>query len=86
MEAQATYGDQVNFIGVPGLSDADSHREFVESTGTGAFQHVDDQSQELWNRFGVTRQRTYVYINDDGTFEQAAYGTLFEDIEALLAN
>ncbi len=72
-------------MGVPGLSDADSMRGFVEEQGVGAFPHVDDQTAELWTRFGVTRQRTYVYINDDGSFEQAGYGSLFEDIEELLA-
>ena len=73
------------FLGVPGLSDAESHREFVNDQGVGAIQHVDDDTQELWTRFGVTRQRTYVYINDDGTFEQAGYGNLLGDVEELIA-
>ncbi len=60
-------------------------REFVNEQGVGAIQHVDDQSAELWTRFGVSRQRTYVYINDDGTFEQAGYGNLLADVEALIA-
>lgn len=86
MEAQATYGDQVNFIGVPGLSDADSHREFVASTGSGSIQHVDDETQELWTRFGVVMQRTYVYLNDDGSFELSGYGSLLEDVQSLIAS
>ena len=85
MEAQAIYGDQVNFLGVPGLSDPDSHRAFVNETSTGGFQHVDDQTQELWDRFGVTQQRTYVYIDDDGSFELTGYGSLIEDVQTLIA-
>ena len=61
-------------------------REFVEQQGVGGFPHVDDQTAELWTRFGVTQQRTYVYINDDGTFEQANYGSHIEDVQALIAN
>ena len=72
------------FIGVPGLSDAESHREFVNATGVGAFPHVDDQSQELWDRFGVTQQRTYVLIDDDGSFRLTGYGNLPSDVEDLI--
>ena len=60
--------------------------DFVNEQGVGAIQHVDDPSAELWTRFGVTRQRTYVYINDDGTFEQSGYGSLLEDVEDLISN
>ena len=61
-------------------------RAFVEEQGVSSFQHVDDQTAELWLRFGVTQQRTYVYIHDDGTFRQAGYGSLLQDVEALIAN
>lgn len=60
-------------------------REFVEAQGVGSFQHVDDQTAELWLRFGVTRQRTYVYINDDGTQEVTGYGSLPSDVADLQA-
>ncbi len=76
----------MNFLGVPGLSDASSHRGFVEQTRSGSIQHVDDQTQALWNRFGVTRQRTYVYIDDAGNVTVTGYGSLREDVQALLAN
>ncbi|MFK8022344.1 MAG: hypothetical protein AB8G26_00160 [Ilumatobacter sp.] len=59
-------------------------REFVEDTGVDQLQHVDDPSTELWDRFGVTQQRTYAYIDDDGSFRLAAYGSLIEDVQALI--
>ena len=73
------------FLGVPGQSNADSMREFVDTHGAGAFQHVDDTATTLWSRFGVTNQSTYVYINDDGTWERTGYGSLISDVEELLS-
>ena len=70
---------------MPGLASAEEHREFVNATGVGAFQHVDDQSQELWSRFGVTEQRTYVLLNDDGSFQLTGYGNLQGEVENLIA-
>ncbi len=60
-------------------------RAFVADQGVDSFQHVDDQSAELWNRFGVTEQRTYAFINDDGSFRLSGYGSLIEDVEGLIA-
>ena len=59
-------------------------RAFVNAQGVGAFQHVDDPSAELWTRFGVSQQRTYIYINDDGTVTQTGYGSLREDVQTLI--
>ena len=59
-------------------------RAFVNEQGVGAFQHVDDPSAELWTRFGVSQQRTYIYINDDGTVTQTGYGSLREDVQTLI--
>ena len=74
------------FLGVPGLSDPGSMRQFVDTHGAGAFQHVDDPATTLWTRFGVTNQSTYVFINDDGEFRVSGYGNLESDIEGLLAS
>ena len=40
----------------------------------------------IWERFGVSEQRTYVYIDDDGSWRTAGYGSLASDVEALIAN
>lgn len=57
---------------------------FIDENGVDGFTHLDDAT-EIWERFGVTQQRTYVYINDDGTWETAGYGSLPADVEALIA-
>lgn len=86
MEVEAEFGEQVNFVGVPGLASVEDFDAFVESTGTTDFDHVSDADGEIWERFGVTQQRTYIYINDDGTWEQGSYGTLGQRVEELIAS
>ena len=85
MEVQQQYGDQVTFIGVPGLSDISNARGFVDGTGSQSIPAIDDNGGEIWDRFDVRAQRTYVYINDDGTFRQAGYGNLENDVRDLIA-
>ncbi|MEM7273092.1 MAG: hypothetical protein AAF547_08445 [Actinomycetota bacterium] len=83
---QEQYGEQVRFIGVPGLSDTARMGQFVAQTGVTGFPHIPDGDGVLWERFGVTEQRTYVFINDDGTARVGGYGQLAEDVEALIAS
>ena len=70
---------------MPGFASAEDFPEFIANSGTGTISHIEDETQEIWNRFGITQQSTYVYINDDGTFQQAGYGNLAGDVAALLA-
>jgi hypothetical protein len=85
VEVEELYGDQVRIIGVPGLAGEASMRSFVADTATDGLTHVPDEDGEIWTRFGVTAQRTYVYINDDGTWRTSGYGSLQSDVEALIA-
>ncbi|MEM9203364.1 MAG: hypothetical protein AAGC53_17075 [Actinomycetota bacterium] len=85
MEVEAQYGDQVRFVGVPGLAGESSMRDFVASTGTDALAHIPDEDGVIWDRFGVTQQRTYVYIDDDGSWRTAGYGSLANDVADLIA-
>ena len=85
MEVESQYGEQVTFIGVPGLADEPAMLEFHEETGIDTFPNVPDGDGEIWQAFGVTEQRTYVLLNDDGTFERTGYGNLEEDVQALIA-
>lgn len=86
MEVQQRYGDQVRFIGMPGLSGAESMARFVDQTGTDAFPHIPDETGALWERFDVRQQRTYIFINDDGTARMGSYGQLEADVEQLIAS
>ena len=85
MEVSETYGDQVRIVGVPGLADVEDMIGFVDATGTDVIDHIPDPDSEIWNRFGVTRQRTYVLINDDGTTRTTGYGSLESDVQDLIA-
>lgn len=85
MEVEQLHGDQVRIIGIPGLANEQRMAEFVEDTGTDGIIHIPDQEGELWTRFGVTQQRTYVFINDDGTWRTSGYGSLQADVEGLIA-
>lgn len=85
MEVEATYGDQVTFVGIPGLSDVPEMAAFIDDTNTGGIAHIADQGAALWKRFDVFEQRTYIYINDDGTFERSGYGSLEANVQDLIA-
>ena len=85
MEVQEQFGDDITIVGVPGLASAGEFPGFIEATGTGGITHVSDETGEVWSRFGVTQQRTYVYINDDGTSRIAGYGNLAGAVADLIA-
>lgn len=69
---------------MPGLADAEDMRTFLGETGADTFRHLDDAA-DIWDRFGVTRQSSYVFINNDGTWRVGEYGSLVEDVEGLIA-
>lgn len=71
-------------MGVPGLSDQPDMEDFVSRNNVSGFPHIPDPAGEIWARFGVTQQRTYVLINDDGTWERRGYGNLSGDVQNLI--
>lgn len=86
MEVHEQYGDEVKFVGLPGLANRDEIDEFIAETGVGDIVHLPDLGGEIWRQFGVVKQRTYVFINDDGTWRRSGYGSLRDDVEALIAS
>ena len=58
---------------------------FVSQTNATAFDHIPDEDGVLWQRFGVSQQRTYILINDDGTWERTGYDSLRDDVLDLIA-
>ncbi len=78
------YGDQVNIIGIPGLGGLTAMEVFIVNTGTEDLAHIPDIDGDLWARFDVTQQSTYIYINDDGTLTKTGYGSLEADVEQLI--
>lgn len=66
VEAEALYGDRVNFIGVGALGTSAQMRQFVDETGTDTFVNLDDSKGKIWNRFGVIIQPTLIFISSKG--------------------
>lgn len=65
------HGDTVNIVGVAGAglyrtSTDEQLRSFVDDTGTGAVTHLENPEGELWTRFEVVSQSTYVLIDSSG--------------------
>jgi class 3 adenylate cyclase len=57
-------------VGVAGnSSSADGMAAFVDETGVGGFAHIQDLENEIWRRYGVQSQPTFVFIDDDGSTE-----------------
>jgi len=80
---ESRYRGQVRIIGVPGLAGVADMEGFVARHGAGDMTHVLDQG-EIWRRFGVTSQRTYVVIDDDGTWFRTGYGSLESQVQMLI--
>lgn len=59
--------------------------EFITDRAVTTFDHVPDVDGSIWESFGITQHRSYVLINDDGTQEITGYGSLEEDVQALIA-
>ncbi len=83
MEVQQEYGDRVAFVGVPGLASVSEMETFIDQQDVDGFDHLIDDG-ELWQRFGVFEQRTYVFINDDGSMRIGTYGQLEADVQGLI--
>ena len=48
--------------------------QFISLTGVDGFPNINDESSEIWARYGVTYQPTFVFIAADGSTER--FGSL----------
>lgn len=91
-EVEAAFGDQVQFVGIGGESPGGNYAGFVERTGTDGFTQLqDDESGELWQRFGTGGRSTFMFIQEDGSFQLTSYGVvdqseLTNQVERLIAS
>ena len=61
--------------------------EFVSTFGVEGFPNIADLDNEVWARYEVRTQPTFVFINDDGTSElstRPGIDGLTEQIELLI--
>lgn len=61
------FADQVTVVGVAGLDDSESAmQDFVSRTETDGFTQLSDSAGEVWKRFGIAEQSTFVLLDDTG--------------------
>lgn len=84
---QQTYAGRIGIVGVAGLDKKDNMQPFVDRTKTGALTHLADPDGEIWRRFEVTQQSTYVLLDTSGnvTFTGVLGGDDLRDKVAALA-
>lgn len=81
-----SYDGTVNVIGVAGLDEKPAMEKFVSSREVEDLTHLADEQGEVWKRFGVTAQSTFVLLNDAGEVVYQGYleeDQLKERVEAL---
>lgn len=77
LDVAAEHEGEVNFVGVAGLADASEMPEFVEKTDTGALTHLSDPEGEIWRKYDVAEQSSFVLL--DSTGEPVTSGRLSDD-------
>jgi peroxiredoxin len=82
--AAATLAPNVRVVGVAGLSsDAADMRRFVDRGGLQSLTHLADTTGDLYARFGVTQQDTFVLVTREGTVSRHPSYSQDTDLVAL---
>lgn len=63
------HAGEVRFVGVAAQDDVPAMQSFVDEHGLQVFAHLADVDAEVWERFGVTYQPAYAFIDADGSVE-----------------
>ncbi len=66
-------------MGIGGQASGDDLLEFIDETGTGGFTHLEDEAGDLWRKFGTGGRSTFMFIDDDGSYELSTYGSIDKD-------
>lgn len=66
LRAYQRHSGRLSVLGVAGLDDLDNMQPFVDRTKTGPITHLGDPTGEIWRRFKVTQQSTYVLLDSTG--------------------
>ncbi len=67
------HGGEVNVIGIGSLDSAEAIAGFADDVP--GVTHIEDEDGELWSRFEVTEQSSFVVLDADGTVAfEAGYG------------
>ena len=68
----------MRFVGVGGAAPIADLQPFITETGTEGVTHLADESGELWDQFGTSGRSTFLFVNDDGTYQLTEYGSVDE--------
>jgi thiol-disulfide isomerase/thioredoxin len=68
----AEYGDRLAVLGIAGMGANRDMHQFVSDLDV-TNVNLDDQAGELWKRFGITEQSTYVLIDRTGRVVTTSY-------------
>ena len=83
-DAATALGPDVRVVGVAGLStDAADMRRFVDRGGLQSLTNLADTTGDLYARFGITQQDTFVLIGPDGTVSRHPAYSQDVDLVAL---
>ncbi|HEU5108261.1 MAG TPA: redoxin family protein [Micromonosporaceae bacterium] len=66
-EAAARHEGKVAVVGVAGLAEAEAMPEFVRMADVGSIPHLSDEAGDVWKRFEVTAQSTFVLLDAEGS-------------------
>lgn len=86
LAVQQQHGGDVGIVGVAGLDHVNNMQPFVDRTNTGPLTHLADPTGEIWRKFAVTQQSTYVLLDAAGkvTFSGVLSGDDLRDKIAAL--
>jgi thiol-disulfide isomerase/thioredoxin len=72
-DAIAQYGDRLGVLGIAGMGDNAAMHDFVSDLEAQSVTNLDDESGELWRRFKITEQSTFVLLDRAGTVVHSGY-------------
>lgn len=67
------YRGRLGILGIAGMGDNKAMHQFVADLDVGKVPNLDDQAGRLWQRFGITQQSTYVFVDRSGKVVRTGY-------------
>lgn len=72
-------------VGVAGQAEVEEISTFIDDNGLDGFEHISDLDGQLWNRFSVTGQPTFILLDDGGSITRQVGALEPDAFEAMLA-
>lgn len=66
LDIAAEHEGDIEIVGVAGLAAAEDMPEFIDSTGTGELTHLSDPDGEIWRKYDIAEQSTFVFLDATG--------------------